>query len=98
VITDGLTDIATSNRQLVFFKNNAMPNIVYMLDADACNTLEHQKDFERKIREKYQGTANSYKPMASTAVKDIKILEMSHKDLDLISQRLFAHKEYGIEL
>jgi len=98
IIIDALSDQAIGNRQLVFFRNNAMPNIVYMLDKSKIKSQDQVKEFKKIIQENHWGNKQSSKPLASTFIDDIKILEMSHKDLDLINQRLFAHKEAGIIL
>lgn len=98
ILIDALTDYATSTRQLLFFKNNAMPNVVYMLDKSKIKNEEQAKEFERIITEKHWWNSQSNKPLASTFIDDIKILEMSHKDLDLINQRIFSHKEAWVVL
>lgn len=96
VITDWLTDLATSDKLMHFFRNNAMPNIVFTLKEWAITNEEQRQDFETRINEKYAWVSNSSKPLVSNAIEDVKVVELSHKDLELLNQRLFIHNEFWI--
>ena len=97
-VIDALSNKATAQKQFVFFKNNAMPNVVFMLDPEHIKNAEDAKEFERKLIETYWWAWNSSKPLMSMWIKDIKTLELSHKDLQLIDQRIYANQMCSIAL
>ena len=95
IVYDALSDKESSKRQFYFFKNSAVPNAVFMLDPEITNkeTLDMIKS---DMKDKYQWSENSHKTIISSAIKDIKILELSNKDLDLINLRKFVIQKMAI--
>lgn len=88
IIFDVMWDIEANKTNFYFFKNNAIPNAVFMMDPDMW-----QEDLEiaiENIKQKYSGSENQHKILVSSAVKDIKTLDISHKDMDFLNQRKFT--------
>lgn len=85
IIIDAVTDSTTSNRQLYFYMNNATPSTVYITDGDMLRDEQVRKDLETKINEKYGGNANVWKPLVSTAIKDVKTIEIPN--IDVVKER-----------
>ena len=88
IIFDVMWDIEANKTNFYFFKNNAIPNAVFMMDPDM-----GQEDLEiaiENIKQKYSGSENQHKILVSSAVKDIKTLDISHKDMDFLNQRKFT--------
>lgn len=88
IVFDVLWDIEANKTNFYFFKNSAIPNAIFMLDPDMS-----QEDLEsaiESIKQKYTGWENHHKFLISTAIKDIKTIDISHKDMDFINQRKFT--------
>ncbi len=85
IIIDIVTDYAMSNRQLYFYMNNATPWTVYLTDGEMLRDETVRKDLETKILEKFGGNANIGKPLISSAIKDVKTIEIP--TLDIINER-----------
>lgn len=98
VIVDAITDLQTAQRQLMFFKNNAMPNMIVMLDPNIVQTTDQLREVQRQWDEQYKWTANQHKALKTNTVKDVKVLEMSTKDMELLQQRRFADKKMWIAI
>lgn len=95
VLYDALSEKESSKKSYYFFRNNSMPNVLFMLNPEF-DDPEQITEIERKIEAKYKGTQNSSKFMMSNAVTDAKVLDMSNKDLDLINLREFFIQKMGI--
>lgn len=95
ILYDAMADKETSRRNFYFFKNSALPNVIFMLDPDITNKDEI-KLAEESIKNKYQWTENSSKFMVSNWIRDAKVLDLSNKDLDLIQMREFFIKKMWI--
>ena len=99
VVIDILTDIATSNRQLYLYMNNATPWTVYLVNPEAVRTEDDRKDLETKINEKYGWNSNIWKPLISSAVVDVKTIEIP--TLDVVTEREHIMKivttAYGVD-
>lgn len=95
ILYDAMADKETSRRNFYFFKNNAVPNIIFMLNPEFTNK-EEIKLFEEDIKKKYQWAENSSKFMLSNAITDAKVLDINNKDLDLIQMREFFIKKMAI--
>jgi len=88
IIFDVMWDIEASKTNFYFFKNNAIPNAIFMMDPDM-----GQEDLEiaiENIKQKYSWSENQHKILVSSAVKDVKTLDISHKDMDFLNQRKFT--------
>ena len=88
VVYDALSDNESAKRQFYFFRNAAVPNALFMLDPLQTNP-ETLKSIKSDLKEKFGWSSNAHKSIVSTAIKDVKILELSNKDLDLINLRKF---------
>lgn len=69
----------------MFFENGMMPDGLIVLD-DTFDSDE-QLIAKQKLEADFQGSANSHKMIITNAVKDIKPLSVSSKDIDFINQR-----------
>ncbi len=85
VVYDALTDRESIERNLMFFENGMMPDGLIVLD-DTFDSDE-QLIAKQKLEADFQGSANSHKMIITNAVKDIKPLSVSSKDIDFINQR-----------
>lgn len=92
ILYDAMAERETARRNFYFFKNSALPNVIFMLDPEVSGK-DQIKLAEESIKAKYQWTENSSKFMVSNAIKDAKVLDMSNKDLDLIQMREFFIKK-----
>lgn len=95
IVYDALSDSESSKRQFFFFKNNAVPNAVFMLDP-AITNQETLAWIKSDLKTKYSWSENAHKTIVSSAIKDIKLLELSNKDLDLLNLRKFVILKMGI--
>lgn len=95
IVYDAMSDTESSKRQFYFFKNNAVPWAIMMLDSNITD-VEIIKKTEQAIKDKYQWSDNAHKIMIAGWVKDVKLLELSNKDLDLLWLRNFLVKKRGV--
>ena len=95
IVYDAMSDLESSKRQFYFFKNNAVPWALIMLDQNI-QDIEMIKKVEQSIKEKYQWSDNAHKIMIAGWVKDVKLLELTNKDLDLLWLRNFLVKKRGV--
>lgn len=95
IVYDAFSEKESSKRQFYFFKNNAVPNSVFILDPEIA-TKDNIKQAQEMIDNKFKWSANSNKPLVSNAIKDVKILDVTNKDLDLINLREFFIKKMWI--
>ncbi len=95
VIYDAFSDREASKRNYMFFKNGAIPNIILTMDDD----LENEDEINAAIDQfelKYRGTDNSHWIMALGGVKEIRTLDVSNRDLELLELRKFSVKVFGM--
>ena len=85
VIWDALSDLQSSKRNYRFFENDAIPGAMLMLDETLSN--EEMKIAKEQFERQYKWTNNSHKMLIAWWIKDIKILSISHKDMDFINQK-----------
>jgi len=95
IVYDSLSDKESSQRQFYFFKNNAVPNAVFMLDPKVTDP-EIIKSIKDDLKNKYGWSANAHKSIVSSWITDVKLLELSNKDLDLLNLRKFVIQKMGI--
>lgn len=95
ILYDSLSDSETSKRNFYFFKNNAVPNAVFMLDPNITDP-DQQKIASDKIKEKFAGSENSSKFLVTWWIQDVKTLDVSNRDLELLWMRDFFIKKMGI--
>lgn len=99
IIMDAITNYEASRTQMYFFKNNAQPNLFIMLNPDAFKWEawpDKKKEFDRQWEEKYWGTMNAWKMHSSHLIQDIKTLDISNVDLDLINLRKENDQSFSV--
>lgn len=95
VVYDALSDQEAGKRNYMFFKNGAIPNIILTMDDD----LENEDEINAAIDQfetKYKGTDNSHWVLALGGVKEIRTLDVSNRDLELLDLRKFSVKVFGM--
>lgn len=89
IVVDALSDYETGKRQLYFFKNNARPDLIVMLDEGALQDEQTVEYLKNQRTKQYAGSSNAHKPVFSAGVKDIKTISPSNVELDLLNLRRF---------
>lgn len=96
VIYDVLSSNEIGRRNYYFFVNNAKPGLIVMMKQIEGMKPEEYTEAIRQFEKRYSGASNNNKPIASNAIEDIKILEMNHKDLQLIQLDVLNIKKVGM--
>lgn len=97
ILYDALASQEISRRNFYFFKNDAKPwvFVAFEPEVDWISKDEYKqviKDFE----ERHQWTKNTSRVMGSNYVRDIKLIESNHKDLELIKLDTMTIKKFGM--
>jgi len=95
VVYDALSDREASKRNFYFFKNNAMPSVILTLDDE----IENQEEIAAAIKQfedKYKGTEKSHGVLASWGIKEVRTIDFSNKDLELLELKKFAIKKMWV--
>lgn len=96
VVYDGLSSGEISKRNFYFFQNNAMPGVVLMLkNIDGAKPEEYVQAI-KTFENKYRGSKNTSKVAGSNFIEDVKVLEMNHKDLQLLELDVLTIKKIGM--
>ena len=95
VVYDALADRESAKRNYMFFKNWAIPNIILTMDDDIENEDEINAAIDQFER-KYQWTDQSHWVLALGWVKEIRTLDMTNRDLELLDLRKFSIKVFGM--
>jgi len=85
IVWDAMADLEASKRNYQFFQNNMTPPSIFMLDKDL--SQEETAILIEQLKEQYQWTKNSYKPLIWAWIDDVKVLSVSPKDMEHILQR-----------
>lgn len=99
IYMEALANYEASSRQMYFFRNNAMPNVIVALDNLSGNPTDVKKkvdDFKNTWQEKFGGASNQGKPLITSVVKEIKVLDTSNVDMDLINLRKENDKDFAV--
>ena len=84
------------NRNLL--RNSARPDFLLLTNQELNDT--ELEEFYARWESRYQGAANSYRPAVASAVRDVKTLGMSQRDLDFIQGLRWSLEEvsrtYGV--
>lgn len=88
VIWEARTDHAAMLSNFSFFENNAVPSALYILD-EKIPADKLKLKFE-EIKKHFGGAANYKKAGAIVGVKDIKMLNISQKDMEFLAGRKFT--------
>jgi len=94
ILYDAMSEKETARKTFYFFKNDAVPNVIFMLNPEVDS--DQVKDIQTIIDNKYKGTSNTNKSMVSNAITGAQVLDMNNKDLDLINLREFFIQKMGI--
>jgi HK97 family phage portal protein len=88
IIWEARTDNAAMISNYKFFENNAIPSALYILDEKI--PKETLKAKMAEIKEAYGGADNYKKVAGLIGVKDVKMLNISQKDMDFLAGRKFS--------
>ena len=84
------------NRHLL--RNSARPDFLLLTNHEM-NDAELE-DFYARWEQRYQGTGNAHRPAVASAVRDVKTLGLSHRDIDFIQGLRWSLEEvsrtYGV--
>ena len=84
------------NRNLL--RNSARPDFLLLTNQEMNET--ELEEFYTRWESRYQGADNSYRPAVASAVRDVKTLGLSHRDLDFIQGLRWSLEEvsrtYGV--
>ena len=84
------------NRHLL--RNSARPDFLLLTNQDM-NDAELE-DFYARWEQRYQGPGNAHRPAVASAVRDVKTLGLSHRDIDFIQGLRWSLEEvsrtYGV--
>jgi phage portal protein BeeE len=86
IIWESLSDLEASKSNFYFFKNNWVPNAIFMLD-DEDYSEEEIEMASSKIKGDLTWSENAHKFIISNWIKDVKTLWLSNKDLEFINLR-----------
>lgn len=90
VVMDAIMQHESSRTQMYFFKNDQRPNMFIMLNPEMfqwSKGAQKKAEFDDIRKKKYEWPSNSWKSKSSYLIKDIKTLDVSNVDLDLINLR-----------
>lgn len=99
VVMDAITNFEANRTQMYFFKNNAQPNLFIMLNPDAFMGEQwpaKKQEFDRQRDEKYWWPMNWGKVHSSHLITDIKTLDISNVDLDLLNLRRENDQSFSV--
>ena len=96
IVIEALTNQEANKRQLYFFKNNAVPNVMVALDQEKIQNPEDVKAFAEMWNNKFGGSSNSYKPLISDIVQNVTTLDLSNIDMDYINIRKENDKDFAV--
>ena len=84
------------NRHLL--RNSARPDFLLLTNHELNDT--ELEDFYARWEQRYQGPGNAYRPAVASAVRDVKTLGLSHRDIDFIQGLRWSLEEvsrtYGV--
>jgi HK97 family phage portal protein len=88
ILDDVFSDREASKSNYFFFKNNAVPSQLYVLN----DWLNHDeiKIAVDQIKKQFSWGKNRHKATVSPNIKDIKNLSQTHKDMEFLNQRKFT--------
>lgn len=95
VVYDALSDFESAKRNYMFFRNGAMPNVILTMDDDIENEDEINAAIDQ-FEKKYQGTDQSHWVLALGWVKEVRTLDITNRDLELLDLRKFSIKVFGM--
>lgn len=96
IYIEAITNREANNRQMYFFKNNAVPNLMVMMDGEKLKNKESVEAFAKMWDAKFQWSNNASKPLISDIVKDVKQLDVTNVDMDFINLRKENDKDFAV--
>ena len=79
-------------------RNSARPDFLLLTDEDM--TASELEEFYTRWEMRYRGAANTHRPAVASAVRDVKTLGLSHRDIDFIQGLRWSLEEvsrtYGV--
>lgn len=98
IIWEVKTDLSAMVSNYKFFENNAVPAAQYIMDETLSDKeLEEAVAF---IKKQHGGAENRHKPSALVGVKEIKQIQLSHKDIEFLEGRKMSRQKvcgaYGV--
>jgi len=95
VVYDAMSDKETSKRNYYFFKNNAMPWIILTLSDDIQNPDEIKQAI-KQFENKYKWSEKAHWILASNDIKEVRMVDISNKDLELLELKKFMIKKMWV--
>lgn len=95
VVYDALSDREASEKNYMFFKWNAMPSVILTMSDDIENEDEVNAAIDQ-FEHKYKGTDKSHGVLALWWIKEIRTLDVSNRDLELLDLKKFSIKVFGM--
>lgn len=96
IVWDAMSSIEISKRNFHFFRNNARPDVIIWLKDLPWASQEEIQAFKDKFEAKFRWTSNSHKTHITNAIDTVKVLEMNHKDLQLLELDVMSTKKIGM--
>lgn len=88
IIYDVSGDNEAMKANYAFFKNNAIPNTILILEDGM--TDEEYASAMKQFKEQFGGGANRHKVSTNTGIKDIRTLGQTNKDMEFLALRQFT--------
>ena len=88
LIYDVMGDDEAMKSNYAFFKNNAVPNSIVILEDDISE--DNYQNAINSLKKQFGGGANRHKISTNVGIKDIKTIGQSNKDMEFISLRQFT--------
>lgn len=90
VIYDVMCDLEAERTNFYFYKNSAIPSAMLLLND--WMSKEEMQVAQDQFQAQFKWTQNQHKTMVAWNVKDFKVLAMSNRDMEFISQRKETRK------
>jgi len=95
IVYDAMSDREASKRNFYFFKNNAMPSVILTLD-DEIENAEEMENAIKQFEEKFKGSEKSNWVLATWGIKEVRTIDISNKDIELLELKKFAVKKMWV--
>lgn len=89
IMYDVLNDLNAAKSNLAYYENGSIPNVVYVVNEEANLSRQELKKQVQEIKKVYKWSDNSGKFLLTDAIKDVKTVSWSPKDMQNIEWRNF---------